>query len=158
MILLWVGLAGAAPTPAARPVSMIQVQVDGEAADWVLLQVGAWSGRRFVGESELLDPVNTMLRARTVKARGCQARHYRGHRLSQHEERGDTVRTVSLLLEECEGQPLSGWWHEERMEVPTRLWRLTGTLQGRELRAELVEVVEQGIPSETLRIEGHRWP
>lgn len=160
MILLSVGLALAAPTPAARPDAVLEVEVrseeGGEPMTMVLVLERRWPGRVFASADRLLDPVSTMLRLRTRRQPECEALAFRGHRLSAHEERGDTLQTYTLLLQRCP-VGLSGWWHEERMEVPTRLWVVSGQLEGHELQLVSREVVEPGLPGEALRISGRAW-
>jgi len=152
--------AQAAPTPAERPDAVLDIEVrsaeGGPAQAVVLVLIDSWRGRVFAPAEALVDPVSTMLRLRTHRQAGCEALAFRGHRLSAHEERGDTVLTFTLLLERCP-EGLSGWWHEERMEVPTRLWAVRGSLEGNELRLDLSERVDPGIPGEELSVRGQAW-
>jgi len=160
LLLLGLLAARAAPTPAERPDALLEVELlsaeGGPGQEIVLLLVDSWRGRVFAPPAALLDPVNTMLRLRTRRQAECEALAFRGHRLSAHEERGDTVLTFTLLLDRCPGG-LSGWWHEERMEVPTRLWAVAGSLEGGALQLRLKERVDPGIPGEELSLRGQAW-
>lgn len=158
MLLVWgLRLAMAAPTPASRPEGILDAEIRYE--DWpeatrvVLTLVESWDNRAFVEAAELRDPISTMLRPRTLKARGSESWWLQGWRLSRHEEAGDTVVTYSLLLQAQDGA-WSGYWYEDRMQVPTTMWTVTGRQEGTRLSLSLTELTEPGLPSTGATVEG----
>lgn len=82
------------------------------------------------------DPLHTGLVPKLIKAKGSETCLWTGHRLSAHEQPGDTVVTYALLAQTT-GDQVLGLWYEDHLEVPRTYYRATGTLSGRDLTLAL---------------------
>ncbi len=83
-----------------------------------------------------MHPLHTGLEPKVVKAKGSETCLWTGHRLSAHEQPGDTVVTYALLAQ-ATGEQVQAVWYEDHMEVPRTYYRATGTLSGRDLVLDL---------------------
>ena len=117
---------------------MIVFQVDVDTRPVVLVGVETWTNRGVDPRpASQQDPISTAFTPATVVEKGSTSWLLKGYRLTTHDAPGDTVITYSLLLELDAAGAVTGWWHEDHMEVPTSLWKVTGTLDQRALTLAL---------------------
>ncbi|MDP2305550.1 MAG: hypothetical protein Q8P18_05950 [Pseudomonadota bacterium] len=117
---------------------MIVVQADLGGEPVVLVSTQSWEDRASDPRAKKQqDAVTTAFTPTLVPAKGTTSWLLVGHRLHEHDEPGDTLVTYTLLLEIDRTGAIAGWWHEDHMEVPTSLWRVSGTLAGHTLALSL---------------------
>lgn len=117
---------------------MIVVQADLGTEPVVLVSTRSWEDRGADPRAKKQqDPVTTAFTPSVVPEKGATTWLLVGHRLHAHDQPGDTLTTYTLLLEIGRAGEVAGWWHEDHMEVPTSLWRVTGTLTGHTLALAL---------------------
>lgn len=117
---------------------MIVFQVEVDTQPVVLVGVEAWANRGVDPRAAAQqDPISTTFTPATVVEKGSTSWLLKGYRLTTHDAPGDTVLTYSLLLEVDGAGGVTGWWHEDHMEVPTSLWKVSGTLDQRALTLSL---------------------
>jgi len=129
----------------------------------VLTDAVQWPESSLVPEVEAhRDPVTTLLRPGLEDGPG-EVLRLIGHRLSKHDEPGDTLVTYSLVLQ----LPAAGkgkviaLWHEDHQEMPTSLFLGGGTLEpGRGLGASRLDLRLQDVDGDDqLTVSGllRRW-
>lgn len=117
---------------------MIVLQADVSGHTVVLAETQAWPGKGVDPRAAAQhDEVTTELTPKVVPEKGSTTWLLTGHRLTEHDEPGDTLVTYKLLLEIDAKGGVSGWWYEDHMEVPRSLWKVDGTLDGRALTLAL---------------------
>ena len=117
---------------------MIVVQADLAGEPVVLVSKQVWEDRGADPRpKKQQDAITTAFTPSVVPEKGATTWLLVGHRLHEHDEPGDTLVTYSLLLEIDRTGAVAGWWHEDHMEVPTSLWKVTGTLEGHKLTLSL---------------------
>ena len=115
-----------------------EIQHPAGALPVVLVESKAWADRGVDPRAKAQqDPITTAFTPTVVPEKGANTWLLTGYRLHAHDEPGDTLVTYTLLLEIDADGAIEGWWHEDHMEVPTSLWKVTGTLQGHTLALTL---------------------
>lgn len=117
---------------------MIVLQTELGKEPVVLVSTQSWADRAADPRAKKQqNAISTAFTPSVVPEKGATTWLLVGHRLQEHDEPGDTLVTYSLLLEIDRAGAIAGWWHEDHMEVPTSLWRVTGTLTGHTLALAL---------------------
>ncbi|RME27590.1 MAG: hypothetical protein D6798_04235 [Deltaproteobacteria bacterium] len=110
-----------------------------------------WAHRRIAGDGDpsvQRDPVHTGLTPTLEASLGTETCLWTGYRPGTHEQAGDTLLTYALLIEHPPAGPLHAFWYEDHQEVPRTLYAGQGSLDGHQLRLQLVDV--DGGPPATL--------
>ncbi|MDP2312185.1 MAG: hypothetical protein Q8P41_04715 [Pseudomonadota bacterium] len=117
---------------------MIVIQAEVGTEPVVLAETRAWENHGVDPRAQKQqDPITTQLTPTVVAEKGTTTWLLRGHRLHTHDAPGDTLSTYQMLFEVDSAGVVEGWWHEDHMEVPTSLWRVTGKLDGHTLTLSL---------------------
>ena len=138
---------------------MIVLQADLGGEPVVLVSTRSWEDRAVDPvATKQQDAITTAFTPALVPEKGTTTWLLVGHRLHEHDEPGDTLVTYSILLEIDRAGAVAGWWHEDHMEVPTSLWRVTGTLTGRSLALALAGEDPRAIRALYYRRDAPRKP
>jgi len=113
-----------------------------------------WEGSSLGPAATQLDPVSTALTPTVLADPGHTAWLFAGVGVFPHDDLGAVRVLYHLLLERDPSGALTGFWHEDRMAVPTTLYDVVAEAQGHALRLQLTERVDGDVPAQRLVAEG----
>jgi hypothetical protein len=128
-------------------------------ADAVTLTLAReWSDQKLANAEAQRDAVSTRLEPALEPAPGHNSWLFYGYGLKEHQDLGSVRIVYGLLLERGPDHRISGYWYEERMVVPTSLWRVTGEIGGGSVDLVLTELTDPGYPGVPAKITGRIQP
>jgi hypothetical protein len=142
------------PEPEAILSGTVRYAAEDRADPVVLTLAREWPNQRLAAAEAQRDPLTTQLTPKLASAPDHRTWLLYGYGLNAHEELGTVRIAYGLLLERAPNGQIGGYWYEDRMVVPTSLWRVRGHIDGAQVELELIEVTDADLPGVPARVIG----
>ncbi len=135
-------LAAKLPDPPAGVAELTKTDDSGSVTVQLRLD-RCWADQKIAGDGDPAvqrDPIHTGLTPTLTASKGTETCLWTGYRPGTHEAAGDTLLSYALLIEQPPDGVVHAFWYEDHQEVPRTLYAGQGSVEGRQLRLQLLDV------------------